>query len=277
MDKSQVYGSSAVGVDPKTTSIQKGNLAVAMGTLYQGPSRTLAIEWMYGPDAQPDTRNPLLALREWLRFLDTTDISVVAIEKAWCRRYASLQASYSANDPQIWDSVTSAMSASVLHLIQLEVRQVACALWLRTAVGDVEDASSGTARRLDMRCPLRREENLSWIESGLPERMWSDVAEHHANSGLWTGEPPILEPTKKFHQKLLADGKVQEAMALQAAVTHNVWPAARATDDPLLMMCTRCNLEPEALFHRHWTCPNLELADHLAVSKTQISPSKGHQ
>ena len=41
MDTSQVYGSSAVGVDPKTTSIQKSNLAVATGTLYRGASRTL--------------------------------------------------------------------------------------------------------------------------------------------------------------------------------------------------------------------------------------------
>ena len=94
-DKSQVYGSSAVGVDPKTTSIQKSNLAVATGTLYQGVSRTLAIEWMYGPEAQPGTRNPLLAFRAWFRFLDTADIFVAVIEKAWCRRYASLQASYS--------------------------------------------------------------------------------------------------------------------------------------------------------------------------------------
>ena len=121
MDKSQVYGSSAVGVGPKTTSIQKSNLAVATGTLYQGVSRTLAIVWMYGPEAQPDTRNPLLALRAWLRFLDTADVSVAAIEKAWCRRYASLQARFNADDPNIWDSVTSAMSASILHLIHLGV------------------------------------------------------------------------------------------------------------------------------------------------------------
>ena len=80
--------------------------------------------------------------------------------------------------------------------------------------------------------------------------MWSDVAEHDANSGLSTGEPPILEPAKKIHKEILADGKVQEATALQANVT-TIWPAARATDDPLLMICTRCSLEPESLLHRH--------------------------
>ena len=34
LDKSQVYGVSAVGADPKTTTIQKRNLATASGTLY---------------------------------------------------------------------------------------------------------------------------------------------------------------------------------------------------------------------------------------------------
>ena len=63
------------------------------------------------------------------------------------------------------------------------------------------------------------------------------MAKHEANSGLWTREPPILEPAKKVHQKLLADGKVQEAMGLQAAVLHNVWTKERATDDPLLQIC----------------------------------------
>ena len=232
---------------------------------------------MYGPEAQPDTRNPLLALRAWLRFLDTADTSVAAIEKAWCKRYASLRASYTANDPKIWDSVTSAMSASIVHLLQLGIRPVAPAVWFRTAVEHVEDASSGTERRLDMRCPLQREEHLSWIESRLAEKMWKEVAEHDANSGLWPGEPPILEPTKKMHQKLQADGKVQEAMALQAAVTHNVWPAARVADDPLLMICTRCNQAAETLLHRHWACLNLEQCDHPAVKKTSAPPAKSHQ
>ena len=113
MDKSQVYGVSAVGADPKTTSIQKSNLATASGALHKGSLRTLAIEWMYGPDAQPDTRNPLLAIRAWLRFLDTADVSAAAIKKAWCKRYSDIQASHVAEDPCILGSITSAMSASI--------------------------------------------------------------------------------------------------------------------------------------------------------------------
>ena len=104
----------------------------------------------------------------------------------------------------------------------------------------------------------------------MAETMWKNVAKHEANLGLWTNEPPILEPTKKVHRKLLAEGKVQEAMALQAAVLHNVWTKERASDDPLMQKRTRCNLgEVETLLHRHWTCPNLRECDRLAVKKTQ--------
>ena len=70
------------------------------------------------------------------------------------------------------------------------------------------------------RCPLQREENLAWIENRLAQRMWSQVAKHDANSGLWSGEAPLIDLTKKLHRKLLAEGRVQEAMALQAAVTQ---------------------------------------------------------
>ena len=56
---------------------------------------------------------------------------------------------------------------------------------------------------------------------------------------------------------------------MQAAVTHNVWHAARATDEPLFRICTRCNQAEETLLHRHWTCPNLNQCEHPAVKNTQ--------
>ena len=111
---------------------------------------------------------------------------------------------------------------------------------------------------------------MSWIEGRLAERMWKNVAEHEANSGLWANEPPILEPTKKIHRKLLAEGKIQEAMALQAVVLHNVWTKQRASDDPLMQKCIRCDSgDVETLLHRHWTCKNLRECEHQAVKKTQ--------
>ena len=99
--------------------------------------------------------------------------------------------------------------------------------------------------------------------------MWSSVTEHEANSGRWGGEPPLIEPTRKIHQQLLADGRVQEAMALQAAVTHNVWCASRATQDPLLSQCSTCGGEAETLFHCFWTCPNNGEAVHPDIAGAQ--------
>ena len=97
---------------------------------------------------------------------------------------------------------------------------------------------------MDVRCPILREEHLRWIEDRLAQAMWRAVTDHEASSGLWKGEPPVIEPTRKIHQKMLADGRVLEAMALQAAVAHNVWCAYRATQGPTLSLCPRCGGEP---------------------------------
>ena len=152
-----------------------------------------------------------------------------------------------------WDYVTSAMSASILHLLQLHIKPSSPTTWLRHRIEG--DASSGEVT-IDMRCPIQRGEHLQWIEDRLAQAMWSSVTDHEANSGLWKGEPPFIEPTRKIHQKMLADGRVPEAMALQAAVTHNVWCASRATQDRTLILCLRCGGEPETLLHRFWTCNN---------------------
>lgn len=122
---------------------------------------------------------------------------------------------------------------------------------------------------MDMRCPIQREEHLQWVEDRLAEEMWSNVTKYEANSGLWGGEAPLMEPTRKIHQKSLAEGRIQAAMALQAAVTHNVWCAPGASGDPLLMRGPRCGGENETLLHRRWTCPDNCNATHPAIRSTQ--------
>ena len=92
---------------------------------------------------------------------------------------------------------------------------------------------------------------------------------HQANSGLWDGEVANFERTKAIHHRVLAEGKVDEANALRAIVTHNVWYATRATKDTELMTCKRCGEEDETLVHRLWTCPNNRLCTHPAVVSTQ--------
>ena len=56
---------------------------MATGVLHKGSSRTLAIERVYGSDGQPEIRNPLLVLRAWLLFVDTADLPIASINKAW--------------------------------------------------------------------------------------------------------------------------------------------------------------------------------------------------
>ena len=43
----------------------------------------MAIEWIYGPEGEPEVRNPVLILRAWLRCYDEADVPVAALEKAW--------------------------------------------------------------------------------------------------------------------------------------------------------------------------------------------------
>lgn len=68
---------------------------------------------------------------------------------------------------------------------------------------------------------------------------------------------------------MLADGRIQEAMALQAAVAHNIWCAARASSDPTLHFCPRCGHAAETMFYRLWVCPDNDLCSHLDVISTQ--------
>ena len=57
--KSHAYGASPIGADPKATFLQKSIIATATGVLPRGTSRTLAIEWVYGTEGQPEIRPPL--------------------------------------------------------------------------------------------------------------------------------------------------------------------------------------------------------------------------
>ena len=86
--------------------------------------------------------------------------------------------------------------------------------------------------------------------------MLQHVTPHEANSGLWLNEAPRFGPTKKTHQEMLADGRIQAAMTVQAEVAHNIWEAVRANSDLALHMCPRCGLFLETLLHRLSTCQN---------------------
>ena len=103
----------------------------------------------------------------------------------------------------------------------------------------------------------------------LAKELWQNVTPHPANGGLWNGEPPDFARTKAIHHRLLADGKTDEANALRAVVTHNVWYAQRATKDTEQWSCARCGAADETLLHRLWTCKNNEQCTHPDVIGSQ--------
>ena len=137
------------GADPKVTSAQKRTFATASGVLHQRVIQDLAIEWIYGSEGQPELRNPLLVMRAWLRFVDTADLPIASINKAWHKRYSDIQTRTVTEATHVRGSITSAMSASILHLLQLEIRPISPTnrLWHRIE----GDATSGDIL-MDMRC-----------------------------------------------------------------------------------------------------------------------------
>ena len=122
MNLSQVYGNSAIGTSPAVNKKQKTNLAVAIGVMGKGSSRTLSIEWACGSDAQPDINNPIMVIEAWLRFVDSGQLSPNALRKAWHRCYRDTQRVVDQAPETAWQGVTSAMSATILHLIQLHIQ-----------------------------------------------------------------------------------------------------------------------------------------------------------
>ena len=205
----------------------------------KGSSRTLAIQWTFWPDAQPDINNPLSVMQAWLRFADSGEIPHRALTKAWHLCCADLQC-VCENDPlHVWEGVTSAMTATILHLIQFHIKPVGPTLWMR---GDTDDISD-TPIPMDLRNAVDRAHHLQWIKNRLAQEVWQHVSPHQANGGLWDGEPADFARTKTIHHRLLANGKIDEANALRAVVTHNVCYAQRATKDTDLRMCPRCEGE----------------------------------
>ena len=67
-----------------------------------------------------------------------------------------------------------------------------------------------------------------------------------------------------------ASGRFALAQALEAAVTHDVWRAARAKPRRLeLQLCPQCGIHPETLLHRHWTCSDIATCTHEAATQSQ--------
>ena len=111
-------------------------MANASGAMGKGTSRTLANEWTFGGDAHPDITKPMSVITAWLRFVDAGEVSIGALTQTWQLCYANTEEVVRTDPTHAWQGVTSAMTATILHLIQLHIKPIGPVYWKR---GDVDD------------------------------------------------------------------------------------------------------------------------------------------
>ena len=85
VDKAQTYGASAVGADEKDIKKQKQNMAISFGRgTRKGASATMAIQWTWGTEGQPEVRAHMAHIEAWLRYLDNYMVGKKElIDRAW--------------------------------------------------------------------------------------------------------------------------------------------------------------------------------------------------
>ena len=133
----------------------------------KGTSRTMAIEWTFGAEAHPDINNPIMVIEAWLRFLDSGQIGTRAIDKAWRRCYHETLQVVNDTPKKAWEGVTSAMSATILHLIQLRICPAGYSQWYRGDTDNIRD----TPFLMNMDNAMDRPHNLLWIKNRLANHM----------------------------------------------------------------------------------------------------------
>ena len=87
---------------------------------------------------------------------------------AWHACYADIQDKIKNGPLHVWGGVTSSMSATILHLLQLHIRPAGPTRWYR---GDVDDITE-TPICMDLRGPVDREMRLQWIYDRLSQQAW---------------------------------------------------------------------------------------------------------
>ena len=108
------------------------------------------------------------------------------------------------------------MSATILHLIQLHIKPVDPAHWWRGDTDNIHD----TPTHMNMANAIDRTNNILWIKNRPAQQLWQTVTPRPANGGLWHGEAADFSRTKAIHHKLLADGKTEEANALDLSLVR---------------------------------------------------------
>ena len=146
--------------------------------LSAGTSNTLAIEVVYGSDAQPDVRAHMEHVEAWLRYYDKDkDTSKKKLmESAWCKALAKIEKKNKSGSKET-EVMLSALSASIISLRLINLAPRSMHNW-------IDKSKEGCDIKLGTDQNIGRQELLEGLRSRFETRMWANVTQGEATGGL---------------------------------------------------------------------------------------------
>jgi len=247
------FGVEATGVSPSTMSALRAAAGKLSPFTASGTCVTTSIALSHGPEWDPAVRIPRQIAVFWLDLWRTTySREALHTRIAWDRVYRRFQATLPQNR---WRITKGPISTAIGTLMDLHWDPVRPDLWkgpegaVWKVIDDVDSTDIGDS-----------------VSAAAQRATWARAARHFCGGGLEQGAD--LRPVKLFIASLKRWKRPADANLMGRITAGGSWPLMRVHDayphvDPI---CTRCGVEPDTPYHRHYGCPcNIPASPKLAA------------
>jgi hypothetical protein len=251
---------------PTATNKCKRQIAEATGLMSAGTCATTAIRWSFrqGSDARrtadPRVNVPLEQVKAWIKLWKSSDANFRRkTKKVWPTIYRRL-----ATSDKRWALVTGPASATIATLLDLNWRPATPHNWAtpdRTMIDFTEQEG------------VTHHSVVHLIRIQLEHELWQHAAKAWNAQGLEHGTPSIT-PASIAYRKLIRQGRIKQATALEHVVCNKTWCGERlltegVTSDPDRISCSRCGHHLETPLHRYYQCPDNKHIDDDDITSTK--------
>ncbi len=204
-----LWGVEGQGLAPTTLRKLRAQVAAMSMCRHPGGRSTTAIRLAFSAAADPLVGLRRQLLQEWVRLWRSGLVPTAAVERAWPRLLAGLQAARSR-----WGKTKGPISAVISTRMDIGWRPRTPESW-EDPDGVVFDIVEGDPDQLiDFE-----------LTGSLDQAAWEQAAQHHPGEGLWQGAD--LTVPKRHLQGLRRQGRPGDAAMLEMVATGSLWPAAR--------------------------------------------------